>query len=341
MHKRVIVGSVFSLLLALTPVRADDGAASIAAGGIVMKRESRITMAKEVLRIGVNKVTVDYDFRNDTDQDVTTEVAFPIPDYSFQYDRATPKQAGFDDFELWVNGKRVDFKTEVRAFAGKEDVTSELRGLHVDIASFGHYHDSDNGPVFPDIRGLSQSSRSRLTGLKAIDGDWPSWKVQKRYYWLQAFPAHATIHISHRYSPVVGFGMVPSSSLAAAKSNATKAAHQNRDFDKDSLEEVKSVCPTDQVLTRLDKASRTSQSADYGYIEYVDFILTTANTWKQPISDFTLLVERPHDEHRKNYVVSFCWPHQIEQVGPDLFRARAISLVPTHELRVGFFGINK
>jgi len=59
------VGCVFALFLALTPLHADDGAASIAAGGIVMKRESRITMANEVLRISVNRVTVDYDFRND------------------------------------------------------------------------------------------------------------------------------------------------------------------------------------------------------------------------------------------------------------------------------------
>jgi len=341
MHKRVISGCVFALFLAFTPLRADDGAASIAAGGIVMKRESRITMAKEVLRISVDKVTVDYDFRNDTDQDITTEVPFPIPDYSFQYDRATPKQAGFDDFELEVNGKHMNFNTEVKAFAGKEDVTGVLRAMHVDIAGFGHYHDGANGgPVFPDLRGLSQSKRSRLNGLKAIDGEWPNWKVQKRYYWSQTFPAHTTVHISHRYTPVVGFGLVPSSTFNAAKGDSS-AHHNDAHIDKDSLEEVKSVCPTDQLLTRLDKASHNAQDAGYGYIQYVDFILTTANTWKQPISSFTLLVERPHDAHRESYAVSFCWAHKVEQIEPDLFRATATKLVPTHELRVGFFGINK
>jgi hypothetical protein len=71
----------FSAALAGSVALADDGAASIAAGGIVMTRESRITMAKEVLFISESKVVVDYDFRNDTDADITTEIAFPIPDF--------------------------------------------------------------------------------------------------------------------------------------------------------------------------------------------------------------------------------------------------------------------
>ncbi len=61
------------------PVLADDSAASIAAGGLVPRRETRIVMAKEVLQISPTQVVVDYDFRNDTDQNVTTEVAFPVP----------------------------------------------------------------------------------------------------------------------------------------------------------------------------------------------------------------------------------------------------------------------
>ena len=43
------------------------------------RRETRIVMAREVLQISAKKVVVDYDFRNDTNQDVTSEVAFPIP----------------------------------------------------------------------------------------------------------------------------------------------------------------------------------------------------------------------------------------------------------------------
>jgi len=67
----------------VAPAWPDDSAASIAPGGLVARRERRIVMAKKVLRISPEKVVVDYDFRNDTDQDVTTEVAFPIPPYGY------------------------------------------------------------------------------------------------------------------------------------------------------------------------------------------------------------------------------------------------------------------
>ena len=40
-------------------------------------------MAKEVLQISAKRVIVDYDFRNDSDEDITTEVAFPIRTTTF------------------------------------------------------------------------------------------------------------------------------------------------------------------------------------------------------------------------------------------------------------------
>ncbi len=42
-------------------------------------------MQKEVLRISESKVQVDYEFRNDTASDITTEVAFPVPAYSLDW----------------------------------------------------------------------------------------------------------------------------------------------------------------------------------------------------------------------------------------------------------------
>ena len=122
-----------SAFLASSTSLADDGAASIAAGGIVMTREPRITMAKEVLEIGTDKVIVDYDFRNDTDGGITTEVAFPIPAYTFDPNGAFPQAAGFDDFKLWVDGKPSTFSTQVRALLGKQDVTSPLKSSGVDV----------------------------------------------------------------------------------------------------------------------------------------------------------------------------------------------------------------
>ena len=134
-----------SMILASISLRADDGAASVAAGGlVVMKREPRITMAKEVLRISGSKVVVDYDFRNDSDDDITTEVAFPIPDYDHGLDRAGAV-ATFDDFRLFIDGAAGRYQVEARAFLKNTEYKQLLTSLHVDIASFGHAPHFGNG----------------------------------------------------------------------------------------------------------------------------------------------------------------------------------------------------
>lgn len=79
---RIAVAVVLAALALAATVFADDSAAAISAGGLVPRRETRIVMAKEVPRIGMKKIVVDYDFRKDSDQDVTTEVAFPVPHMS-------------------------------------------------------------------------------------------------------------------------------------------------------------------------------------------------------------------------------------------------------------------
>src|ERR1700733_6346931 len=106
--------------------RADDSAASIAAGGLVPRHEARIVMAKEVLLISLNKIVVDYDFRNDSNQDVTTEVAFPIPPYTNDWVEQDLAQQSFADFHVWVYHEPAEFKSEAKAFLKGKDVTALL-----------------------------------------------------------------------------------------------------------------------------------------------------------------------------------------------------------------------
>ncbi|HUZ04482.1 MAG TPA: DUF4424 family protein, partial [Acidobacteriaceae bacterium] len=246
-------------------LHADDGNASIATGGlVVMGREPRITMAKEVLEISEAKVVVDYDFRNDSDQDITTEVAFPIPDYDVGFSSAETAQQGFNNFLLWVNGAPAHYRVEARAYLNGNDYTRLLTNMHVDVESFGHATSYDDSP---DIQKLTPAQRKQLkqVGLIDKDGGGASWKVKKKFYWRQMFPAHKTVHIRHVYSPFrgnensihYGMGSTP---------------------DADSAEELKSFCIDSQLLASL-KRIADSKDKDAPY-SYVDFILTTANTWK-------------------------------------------------------------
>lgn len=303
---------------------ADDGAASIAAGGlVVMKREPRITMAREVLQISASKVIVDYDFRNDSDQDITTEVAFPIPDYDHDLNR-TGQEVGFDDFQLWVNGVPAHYQVEARAFLKDKEFTQLLTGMHVDVASFGH---APLGEVGEDIKRLAAAQHKQLAEAGLIDvetADEPLWSVRKKYYWQQTFPAHKLVHIRHEYTPIDG-----------SENSITYGMGSNP--DPASAKEISTFCLDGQLRYFLQQIAN-SKTRDAWY-SYVDFILTTANTWKTPIEDFTLIVERPHLKDTLMSYVSFCWDGPVKRIDDDHFSAHITNLVPAMELRIGFFSI--
>jgi hypothetical protein len=308
--------AIFSLaVLVVLPLRADDGAASIAAGGLIlMKREPRIVMAKEVLSISENKVIVDYDFRNDSADNITTEVAFPIPAYIAETDGPSSSQAGFDDFKLTINGAPAAFQTEVRAFTKKGEITKLLKDMQVDAASFGHLDDQQAKTT--DVSRLNDAQRRQLVALGALDSQdqmMPTWRVEKKYHWTQTFPAHGTVHVRHEYTPVLG------------ASNMV------------SEPEYSSLCPSPAMRKSIAK-NGNSESNMTG-LNYVDFILTTANTWKTPIEDFTLNIERPSEDYPVNDV-SLCWNGPVTKTDANHFSAHVSGLVPNKELRVGFIHSN-
>jgi hypothetical protein len=331
-HRRFTVMRANSFVIlafisvAMLPVaNADDGAASIAEGGIVvMTKEPRIVMAKEVLRISESKVVVDYDFRNNTDQDVTTIVAFPIPRYSFALEEIGPEMQGFDDFRLWIDGKPAAYRTECRAYLKGKDVTDLLRSMKVDIGSFGHV--DDNHQVH-DVDRLSESQRIRLirAGLVEKDDYAPNWEVQKKYFWNQTFPAHGTVYIRHSYSPVLG------------ALNSIKYGWGSSPSDVESAKELSTFCIQGPLKKTLNQVAE-SKNRDAWY-QYVDFILTTANSWKTPIEDFTLIVERPHFKDTLANYVSFCWDGSVSKLDADHFAVKATDFIPKKELRIGFFHV--
>jgi hypothetical protein len=74
---------------------------------------------------------------------------------------------------------------------------------------------------------------------------------------------------------------------------------------------------------------------------WVDYILTTANSWKTPIKDFTLIIDRRKDSQRIGgaalQYVSLCWDGPIQKLDADHFLAHKTNFVPKKELRVTFF----
>jgi hypothetical protein len=359
-RKAVLRAVAFTVALGLAaslPALADDTAVSIAAGGLVPRRETRIVMAKEVLRIGLKKIVVDYDFRNDSDQDVTTEVAFPVPPYTNDFPYEDFPGQSFEDFRLWVDGRPVHFESQARATLEGKDVTKILMANHIDVATFGHFVESEDSkhiiqPVSRDLSRLPKPARDNLVRGRLFDGDGPEdfqrglWTAHLQYHWMQTFAAHSTVHIRHQYSPVVGYHQLDLDTVKVSlqPAGAQKAAALNPD-DRSALDDLMSYCPDAPFLRGVERQVEASgeNAADLTPGQYwVDFILTSANTWRRPIEDFTLIVERGKpDFSDAKTLISFCSPAngKVEKLDADHFQVHLTNFVPASELHIGFFEI--
>jgi len=74
----------FALLASMLPAMAtaNDGIAAVGLGGIVFGKTDAIAMKKEVLTISYDKISVDYEFLNESGKDVEETIVFPLPPYS-------------------------------------------------------------------------------------------------------------------------------------------------------------------------------------------------------------------------------------------------------------------
>lgn len=308
-------------------VHGDTGAVveATAAGGLQWTREPRVSMVKERLTISLNKVTVEFEFLNESDQDITAQVGFPLPPYEFeflQHAAFSPNDGHrrsisrrFDDFAIWIDDKPGKYETEERAFLNGVEHTEILRRFDINIGTFGDkiddpFYDSEPND---ELTRLPQDQKDQLMKLGLLGG---RWTVHKMYHWTQLFPAKKIVRIMHEYTPVEGFRAY---------------------IRPESLRELDDTCLGDDLLKRAqrlprERARSAEQDFHIGQAAWVKYILTSANTWKTPIKDFELIVEKGSHE-----TVSFCWDGKIEQLDEKRVVARAKDFVPTKELTIYFF----
>ena len=121
----------------------------------------------------------------------------------------------------------------------------------------------------------------------------------------------------------------------------------NADTAKYALQDMQLLegfCPDPSFLSAMIAQIQSSGPGygQYAHPRWVDFILTTANTWKRPIEDFTLIVERGNPEEENTRVfVSFCPPRNahVDKLDAGHFRVHLTNFVPTSDLRIGFFDV--
>ena len=298
---------------------ANDSSATLGAGGIEITATDDITLLREDLRIGAESVTVRYEFKNVSDHDVTTAVAFPLPEIDLAelsevpVDPQTDDPANFVDFTVSVDGKAVAPQLDVRALLKGNDITDLLLAKKLKLLFF----DTD---FYPALLGLPAAERRELTAqgvaiYDEYDNVYPQWRVRSAFHWEQIFPAGETVVIEHGYKPVVGQFFVSRYS-----------------FEGDQLAPY---CVDDATRRTMEKRikerSTTADQEGLLIARAVDYILTTANNWRGPIGKFTLTIDKSDPKR----LLTTCLDG-LKKTTPTTFVLERTDFVPDSDLKLLF-----
>ena len=305
------------LLLAAVTAQANDSTGFVETGGIQYLKNPHIEMQREDLYISQRQIRVAYSFKNNSAQDITETVLFPLPEVSAGYDGDFADTAGLiNSFRIWADGKAVKPQIHVRAFfetkdGKKADMTAKLKqcGLS-DIELMAPWTNKyDHEKVSAKINACLTPRATKLK-LKSDDDISDFWSAAIVYSWKQTFKAGKTTNIKHQYTPLLGGSFLIS------------PAEPEKDGPM-----AKTYCISEDLR-------RTLADPRHRFLTYTQlgYVLTTGANWAKPIGKFTLTVEREPGQ-----LVSLCWDKSLRKAGPNVFRAEKSDFLPKKDLDVIFF----
>lgn len=314
---RRLLAVIFAFIAGGLPVSANDSTAELAAGGLVLTKTSDIEMRSEDLFISAEKVRVTYEFLNASPQDISTVVAFPLPDITVEQDGdiAVPA-AGTDnflDFSTSVDGKRVAMSLEQKVLARDFDQTELLRKLKLPLSPLvaSEALDRLDAKSQEELIGLGLAEAQEVDFGKGMERHLaPLWTLKTTYYWTQVFPAGKALRVEHTYTPSVGGSvgtMIGSPSI-----------------DKEELSYYQTRYCTDQSFIAAAQAKANAFTE-----EWISYVLTTGANWAKPIGTFTLTIDKGAPAN----LVSFCGD-DVKKIGPTTFRTSQRDYKPTADLHI-------
>lgn len=306
-------------------IQANDGIAALGVGGVRIAKTNSIALQTEILDISCTDIHVRYEFINESDHDEEALLMFPLPPYP-----ANPSGSNIiahgqpSGFTITVNGKTVNFRTEVKAKLKGRDVTRDIQsvGLTLDqIARFPFDEtllNSDYELQIPphQIKALTKK------GL-VVDG-YPDWDIHVTYIWQQHFPAKEIVQVEHSYHPFIAEGTA---------SGYAGRERISRDLHDVGWKNIFDFCPSEHQLRQLDSLLSKKENLDIfneipGAI--VEYILTTGNSWKDGIRDFKLRIHTKAKDEK----VALCFPSKLNMVTDTLYEANIKNFKPKNELSI-------
>jgi hypothetical protein len=327
--KKLVLGAAMAALL-FAPAAANDSTAELATGGLILKKTDSIEMRSEDLFISTEEVRVSYRFLNTSGSDVTTVVAFPMPDIGgegfFNSDVGIPDMAApanILDFRTTVDGKAVKAEVEQKAMVGTVDHSAWLKARKIPLAP-----QLDATTRALDGLSAADKAEAKRLGLVIVDEydagkGWeshlaPVWVLKTTFYWTQTFPAGREVRIDHRYKPSVG-GSVDTIV-------GTEMWDKNTEGWAADMKRRHCIEPSFAAGV----AKRRAGAAYSGFQEQrVSYVLKTGANWAKPIGEFRLVI----DKGAADNLVSFC-ASGVKKISPTQFEVRKTNFTPTDDLHI-------
>jgi len=339
--KKKMLFLLLGLWLLPTAGSANDGFGGLSATGLQFHKTEQVRMVREDLFLSLDRVEVRYLFHNDGREAVQGEVIFPLPPIALNGlmesgFALTEQQLAADnpvDFTLRIDGKAQAVQVERIAVveppyeegrkpAGSydnpgRDVTAILKEHSIPL-SLAHEQ------VAAFLARLPQPTLKRLQELQLVElfeGEppLPLWSIMLRYHWPQTFAAGQDLTIEHSYKPAPPGGIF----IWPADKQA---------FDPYQQQLVRDFCideSTQRGLIKRLHGPGAGEMAGTGTALFLDYVLTTANTWKGPIGSFHLTI----DKGKPDSILSLCIDG-LRKTGPTRFAMEQSNFTPRRDLRL-------
>ncbi|BCW86989.1 hypothetical protein sos41_01150 [Alphaproteobacteria bacterium SO-S41] len=341
MIKRIVAVTALAAVLA-APAFANDGFGGLTATGLQFDQTGVVQMLSEDLYLSLEKIKVAYVFRHSGDEDLTGEVIFPLPpinlgsinESDFAIDREQLDKENIVNFTATVDGKAVAVKTdriavmeapygetEPPASRGYNDPGTDITAV---LTKYKIPLSLDFAKVSAALVKLPQAAKDDLTklGYAGFDdnGGYPLWSIIERYHWTQTFPHGKDVKIAHSYD-----GAFPGG-IFIWKGKPTSD-------DTWQAELTKKYCidtgTGKAILNALRLEGEGADQYSVGTAYYVDYVLTTANTWAGPIGDFKLTIDKGNAKN----VISLC-VDGIKKTGPTTFVVEKKNFTPASDISI-------
>lgn len=338
--KKPILGLLWLLWLPALCL-ANDGFGGLTATGLQLSHTDQVRMVSEDLFLSPAKVQVRYLFHNDGPQTVEGEVLFPLPPISLnelantgfalsEEQLRSPNPVGFT---AKINGLPIPIGTDRIAILeppydqrkqARESYDTPGKEVTTLLQEFGIPLSLHLEEVSASLTRLDKPAQQRLKELGLVElfsGEPPTplWSIVLRYHWPQRFPAGQDMLIEHSYDPAPPGGIF----IWPA---------EDKGLDPYQQELVRDYCidaPTRKgIVKRLHSPGR-GEMAGNGMAVFLNYVLTTANTWYGPIGKFHLTI----DKGKPDNILSLCIDG-LRKTAPTRFEVVREDFTPKNDLRL-------